>query len=307
MKPCLDDPVMGEKFVKVALIVNPVSGGGRGREIHQRLLRRATREGDAADSFVTERSGDARRFAHDLSEPYDAVLVVGGDGTFNEVINGLQESSRYPLLQVPLGTANMLARELDQPKDLNVLYDIVRSGKIRTLDLVSAKGEWGSRRFVLLSSVGFDALVTHEVAKTRTGTMGYAAYICPIVRSLCRYRKERVEAVIDGEERIFGAMVVASKTKNYGGVLTITDRAELGSGEIDVAIFRRGSILSLAVYTIVAYFGRISKHPWVVYRKAKSISIFSANPVCVQADGDFIGQTPLHLECLNDQIRILVS
>ncbi|MHC4886783.1 MAG: diacylglycerol/lipid kinase family protein [Planctomycetota bacterium] len=299
-------------MLNTAMIVNPVSGGGQGLEAQRCLQAIIKQAGDECTSFVTERSGDANRFAHDLSQSssssqsasYDAVFVIGGDGTFNEVINGLQDLSVYPLLQIPLGTANMLAQELNQSKDLQTLYSLVQQGRTRALDVVEARGEWGERRFVLLSSVGFDALVTNEVSRTRTGTMGYSAYIKPILRSLCRYRVPHLRITVDDDEQLRGAMVVASNTKNYGGVLSITDLAELGDGMFDVAVFKRGSIPSLLIYTIVAYFGRISAHPWVTYRKARRVKIESDDSAYVQVDGDFIGQVPLELRCLPQPIRV---
>ena len=151
--------------MRVLVIGNPVSGGGRSGRLLERLVRSLEQKGHAVDVFLTEGAGEARRRAEQLEAGADRLVVVGGDGTLNEVLNGLPDPSRIPLTQLATGTANLLAHDLRLPFSVSGMTRLLENGSVRRLDMGLAR----DRRFLLVVSAGFDAMVTHEVQANRSG------------------------------------------------------------------------------------------------------------------------------------------
>jgi len=287
---------------KILLIGNPVAGGGRAKRLMAELLQRLRWRGYLVETFLTSLAGDAGHRARDIEADVDVVLIVGGDGTVNEILNGLPEPSRTPIAHLPTGTANILGRELGLPRKAEDLVRILEGGHLRRLDM----GLLGERRFLMVASAGFDAMVTNEVRKRRGGTLGYVGYLVPILRSLRRYHPPELRVTVDGGEQISGSFVVVSNTRNYGGIFSFADQARCDSGHLDICIFPRGSVPALLYYYLAAFCGWVSTRTDVRYRKGTRIRIESREPVAVQADGDPAGVTPVDIQLLPAIVPVLV-
>jgi len=156
--------------MKVLVVVNPIAGGGAAARGAERLVRLLEGRGHAVECFSTrspQEAGEGVR-KRESQGCLDCIVVAGGDGTVNDVVNGLEDPSRIPLAHLAYGTANMLARELRIPRDPGALVSLVERGASRRIDL----GRAGSRRFLLVASSGFDAMVTRAISRTRRGTLG---------------------------------------------------------------------------------------------------------------------------------------
>ncbi len=274
------------------MVGNPVAGRGGAPRKAERFARELERRGHHVDWLLTRRVGEARRRAGELEGRVDCIVVAAGDGTLNEVVNGLSDPSRTPLGHLPLGTANLLAHELGLPHRPEALAELVESGATRRIDL----GRIGRSRFLLLASSGFDALVTQRVRRARAKGLGYRGYLLPILRTLASYREPHLRVRIDGREELEGSLVVASNLRNYGGLFSVTDRARCDSGHLDVCVFRSASRLEIPGYVAAAALGRISRLRSVAYREARRVEIEGERPVPVQVDGDYWGTTPVALE-----------
>jgi diacylglycerol kinase family enzyme len=231
----------------------------------------------------------------------DRIVVAGGDGTVNDVLNGLEDPSRIPLAHLAYGTANMLARELRIPGDPSALAALVESERWRRLDL----GRAGARRFLMVASSGFDAMVTRAVSRTRRGTLGYFGYARPILRALREYDAPRLSVSVDGSEPLPGALAVVSNIRNYGGILSIADRARPDSGVLDICVFSGERVTDLVRYGFAALTRRVSRLPDVTYRTGRRIAIESERPAAVQIDGDYRGTTPLAIEVEASVVPVL--
>jgi YegS/Rv2252/BmrU family lipid kinase len=258
------------------------------------LVRLLEGRGHAVECFSTrspEEAGEGVRKRE--SQGYlDCIVVAGGDGTVNDVVNGLENPSRTPLAHLAYGTANMLARELRIPRDPEALASLVERGASRRIDL----GRAGSRRFLLVASSGFDAMVTRAISRTRRGTLGYPGYARPILGALRSYRAPRLRVQVDGAEPLVGALAIVSNIRNYGGIFSVADRACPDSGVLDVCVFSGERALDLARYAFAAARRRVSKLPDVAYRTGRCIVIEARDPTAVQIDGDYRGTTPLTIE-----------
>jgi len=288
--------------MKTLVIANPIAGGGKGQRLANALTMQLRKRGMDVEMFLTSGTGDAFRRAQSLGDPLDRIVVVGGDGTLNETVNGLNHPSRTPIAQLPVGTANILAHELRLPRRPDKVAAMVATGHVRQIDHGLANGT----RFLMVASAGFDAMVTRAVKQRRQGSLGYKGYIVPIVQTLYRYRSPSLRVCLDEGQPITGAMVIVGNTRNYGGLFSVTDRAQCDSGHFDVCVFPNGSPAALGLYALAAAGRRVSRLRNVVYRTARHITITADRPTPVQIDGDYFGQTPIEITIQPAAVPIII-
>ncbi len=216
-----------------------------------------------------------------------AVIVAGGDGTINEVI---QELANTPVALgiVPLGTVNVWALELGISATAVGAAAALVSGQIRTIDL----GRANDRYFLLMGSAGFDAHVTRNVSTRLKRWWGPAAYIVTAGRSVWRYTGTRARVVLDGDEvECSLLMLVAGNTRLYGGrMVEITPLALVDDGLLDVCIFTGRGARDLVHYTWAVLRHRHTKNMrGVLCRRVRRVEVYAERPLPVQVDGDYAG------------------
>jgi YegS/Rv2252/BmrU family lipid kinase len=288
--------------VNVLVIGNPVAGTGKAGRRAERLVRLLERRGHAVEWRLTRRPGEARRHVGDLEGKVDCIVVAGGDGTVNEVVNGLADPAATPLTHMALGTANLLARELGIPRDPEALVEVVERGATRRIDLARV----AQSRFLLVASSGFDAMVTERIQRSGKKPQRYSGYFVPLLRTLAEYRPPRLDVSVEAGEPLTGALVVVSNIRNYGGLFSIADRARCDSGHLDVCVFPRAEVRDLLRYARAARAARVSRLEGVEYRTGRRVRIASAEPVPVQVDGDHWGVTPIDIDLEPSRVPILV-
>ena len=288
--------------MNILVICNPISGGGRAAKLTSKLRELLERRGHEVDSFLTSAAGDARRRASQVTPEIDRIVSVGGDGTLNEVLNGLEDPSRTPLTQLATGTANLLAHDLDLPYDAEGVSRLLEHGTIRRLDL----GLVGDRRFLMVVSSGFDAMVTLEAQGNRTGPMNYARWLPSIVKVLREYEPPRFTVRVDDRDPIEGQLVIVSNVRNYGGLFTLADRAVCDSGFLDVCVLTRAALPGLMRALVSGLTGGLSRTEGVVYVHGTRIGITSDKPVPVEIDGDPFGTTPIQVSLQPRHVPIVV-
>ncbi|MBN1615058.1 MAG: diacylglycerol kinase family lipid kinase [Deltaproteobacteria bacterium] len=288
--------------MKVFVIANPIAGGGRGERLTQDLFEALGRNGYQVDGHLTRSAGEAGAQARDLATDFEALVIVGGDGTINEVLNGLKDPSQTPLAVLPAGTANILARELSLSDRPAGLVRTLKKGVIRRIDM----GLIGKHRFLMVASAGFDAFVTEEVRRRRKKSLGFRRYLLPILSVLMHYRPPDLTVTVDGGEAVRGSFVVVSNTKIYGGIFSFADRAQCDSGHLDICVFPRGDMWALLRYYVAAYRRRVSSDTDVRYCKGKRILIESKEPAMIQVDGEPFGTTPSDIRIVPSCVPIKV-
>ena len=285
--------------MKLLVIGNPVSGGGTARRIIEEMGNLLEARGHEVETYLTGAAGDAKRRASQLDARCEAVIVAGGDGTLNEVINGLDLSRSLPIAFVPAGTGNVIAYELRLRRPLADIVGYIECGQVRNIDL----GLIGDRRFLMLASAGFDALVTREVQRSRRGTFWRGAYAVPILRSLWQYKIPDLQVSVDGVE-VEGGLAIVNKTPFYGGVLTIAHRARCDSGHFDVCVFPNASLPALAQYGLAAWIGKAATLKGMTYLTGTHVEITASEAVHVQVDGDYFGTTPVVMDLVPAAVPI---
>ena len=219
-------------------------------------------------------------------------MVVGGDGTLNEVLNGLADPGRIAIAQLPTGTANILARELDFAWDPEGVVALLEQGEVLRIDM----GLVGERRFLMNVTAGFDAEVTKRVREQRTGKLGFLGYVRPILDVLEDYEPPELRVMVDDDGPFVCELVVASSTRNYGGLFKVSEEARPDSGHLDVCMFTKAGLPELVRLGTAALFRGVAESEGVVYWTGTRISIDAQEPAPVQVDGDYFGTTPTRIE-----------
>ncbi|MBL8733401.1 MAG: hypothetical protein JNN13_13605 [Planctomycetes bacterium] len=286
------------------LIANPISGGGKGRRLAPQLAAALAQRGVPAEVFFTTRAGDATARARAAGEePWGGLVALGGDGTVNEVLNGMPDPSR-PLGVLPVGTANVLAVELGLPRRVEAAADVLARGSHRELAIGTVRSGGGpDRRFLLFASAGIDGDICERLQQVRTGTLGKHKWFAPILRTLRRWPQFSLRATLaDGSVLDDLQTVLVSRVRNFGGWLHLTPEVDAGSGLLHVLGFRSRSRLGWLWHGARGLCGGLVAGKGLVTRTTTALRIDGRAPV--QVDGDFAGHSPLELGLAPVKARI---
>ena len=285
---------------KTLVIFNPTAGMRRRAKL-ERVLAHMRALGADVTLHETSARGDAERTARDAAlGRYDVVVAAGGDGTINEVINGLV-GQHVPLGIIPLGTANVLAAELDLPADEEGLARTIALGRTQAVNL----GEVNGRRFVQMAGVGFDA---HVVASVDTGMkrlIGKLAYVWETLRGFFRFSFRPYHVIVDGKTYEVGSAVFANG-HYYGGRFVCAKEARLFEPRLHVCLFKSVGPWSALRYAAWMLLGRLDKLPDYEVVPATSIIVEGAAGEPVQGDGDIVTHLPLDARIATDHLDMLV-
>lgn len=287
--------------MRIRLIVNPIAGRGNGLYLAKRLENYLVARGVKTETVRTNQKGDALLAA--AQQDVDCVVVVGGDGTVNEVANGIGGTG-IPMALLPAGTANAIARELHIPKNPETLGELILRNQTRTIDA----GLCGNRRFLLCGGAGPDAAVIHYVHQKRTGRLGVTGYFLPVLLVMFKYSFPSFRVILDDHE-IFEDIqyAVVANCKYSAGIFPATREASVTDGLLDLVMFHNLNTLRLTGYAARSFFGSLAATKNVIYKKVKTVSLEPLEEKCVpfQVDGDPAGFLPVAIHIEPSSIRII--
>lgn len=270
-------------------IVNPVSGR---REVKPRVdaaCSAVAARGAHVEVRFTERGGHATEIAAGEADAFDAVLVVGGDGTVSEVVNGLIGSD-VPIAVLPTGTENLLARELGMPRSPDTLARLLVEGFARPHDVGQANG----RNFVAVTGVGFDADCVDRLVARRHGHISRLSYARPILKTFLSYKFPPIRVEADGKNVFEGrGIALVGIIRTYAAKFHLFQRASTFDGLLDLVVFPCAGKLGLAQHAINLLLRRHLKSPSVVYGQHREIRISSDVPLRHEVDGEAGGDLPV--------------
>jgi YegS/Rv2252/BmrU family lipid kinase len=287
---------------RALLVLNPISGGGIGRRVLPRFREALSRRGMESEVFETERAGDARRVARERGGDFRWVVAMGGDGTINEILNGLEDPTATAIGAYPTGTSNILARELALPRNPERAAAIIAAREVREFDV----GEANGRRFLACAGVGWDADVLRRLEEVRRGPISHATYLQPIAKAVMGWDFPEIRCRVDGEA-ITGSLLFVGNIKNYAAFFTVTPEARFDSGVLDVTAIRGGHKRDFLRWFAAAFAGRLTVYKDVICRRGRHIEIDADRPLPFQVDGDCVGETPLTITVRPAGARILVD
>ncbi|MDD2485831.1 MAG: diacylglycerol kinase family lipid kinase [bacterium] len=292
-------------MARAALILNPVAGQGRLKVARDRLMHIMSEVGLDCRISLTEQAGDGLRLAREAAgDGYDLVVAVGGDGTVNEVVNGLAGLDT-PLGILPLGSVNVLARELAIPLDLPRAARVLVDGTLRRIDLGMAAG----RYFTLMAGFGFDAEVVSNVRPPVKDIIGPSAYVLKSLEALTYYQATDISIEMDGrtfQTKAFAAII--GNSSMYAYPLKVTPHACMDDGLLDICIFERPMTDRIGfLHQMVDIFReRHLHHPDVQYFRARHVVIESEPEIMMQLDGDIFGTTPAEVSIIPRSLPLMV-
>jgi diacylglycerol kinase (ATP) len=285
---------------RLLVIHNPIAGRRRRRQL-DRVLGLLAQQGIAVTFQETAGRGHAETLARDVREDaYDAVVAAGGDGTINEIVNGL--SGRDVTLGiVPVGTGNVLAAELELPVDAERLAAMLASGPVRRIHL----GEVDGRLFTMMAGLGFDAHVIDRVDLAVKRRFGKLAYVLATLRQLKLWDRPSYRIAIDGVVHEC-ASVIAANGHYYGGRFVAAPQARLDAPNLEFVLFgksSRGAALRYAAALACGLLGHMSD---VRVVRGREIVVAGEPHEPVQADGDIVARLPATIRVAAADQRIIV-
>jgi diacylglycerol kinase (ATP) len=294
------------------LIVNPTAGRRR-RGLVDAVAARVRQEGWSVDVVETKAAGDARRLAATCDAGrYDVIAVAGGDGTINEVINGLAgRGDDTPAIGiVPLGTANVLAHELGLGFSAAAVARTMVAGRPLLVQPGEAVNGAGARCFSLMAGAGFDAKVVAGVSAPLKRRLGRAAYVWRSLVEARRYRPVRYEVEVDGV-RHEASSVIVTRSRHYAGPYVVAPKAALGEPLLHVCLFECWGRSHTFRYGLALLLGRLPRTAGyrVVAGRSVRVSVLSdageVREQPVQIDGDNALTLPVSIGLAAGAIRLL--
>lgn len=307
---------MLEGIKTASIIFNPLAGGGHWRRhLHLDEARRVlSAAGIEADLRPTSGPGEAGKIAaRAVSEGSQMIIVCGGDGTLNEVANGMT-GSQVPVALLPAGTANVLAKELGISWKIPKAAAMISDGiPVRiALGLMTPSDDPALRRyFVCVAGAGADGALVHALDPAMKLKTGIASYWFEGFRQLLSYKFPKFRIVAQhhsGDKTIEGTLVVIGRTKHYGGPFRITTGADFFSDEFELAIFTTQNALRYLAYLPATWTGALRRLPDVHFVKTSSFQCQSLGPgpVYAQLDGEPSVPLPVDFTIVPDALTLVV-
>lgn len=304
-------------------IVNPYAGSGRGMKLWKIMARYMDHHNIEYEAFLTEGAGNARTIAGRLTggvkEPL-YIIVVGGDGTVNEVLDGVSFHSPLSLGYIPAGSGNDLARSLRMPR--SVIKCLKKQLTPRHFTMVDygvlsyGEQELSHRRFLVSAGIGYDAAVCQEAltsrSKGRLSRMGLGrlSYIIPGIRQLFKCKSSKGYIILDGVKKVeFNNILFISChiLPSEGGGFMFAPKADGSDGKINICVVSHAARTRLIPVLLSAFTGGRSRLKGMRSFECREIAIHTETGLPVHADGECCGiQTDIQAGCIARKVRLMI-
>jgi len=309
--------------VKTCIILNPEAGGGGAAESP---LDRAIA---ALPDTVVRRSpapGGARHLATEAADNgFERIVAAGGDGTLNEVLNGLAPALAVEIGLIPLGTGNDLARTLGIPTDPVAAVQVLETGHARAIDAVRVEtlspeesdgdGSAAARWFLNASAGGFSGEVDERLDGEVKGSWGPLAYLRGALEALANLEPYRLRLTIDGEgggsdkpEEIATPAVnlVVANGRTIAAGIPVAPDASIDDGLADLVVIQPAPVSRLSVLASKTLVGLHEGDDLVIHRRVRSVTVHAEPAMPFNLDGEMSGKTPVRYEVVPGAVRFVV-
>ncbi len=296
----------GTKASRQFVILNPASGTCSVEEVHGALERHFSCSNGSCRVHRMTGKENLEELARQAAEDgCEVVIAAGGDGTVSAVAGGLV-GTNVPLGILPVGTGNILARELNVPIDLDAACALIAGPHRETpVDALKAEG----RYFFTHVGVGVDALMIRDTSKEQKKRFGRLAYLWTALTQLMGFKAKRFTIRLEGQpvKRAHACEVLVANSRTLGQKpLTWGPHIRLDDGKADVCIVKAKTVMEYLKVTWAMLLGKHRESPIVSYLEATStIEIDCSKSLPVQADGEIIGKTPVRVEVVSGALRVV--
>jgi len=269
--------------MRIKVILNPVAGRGRARKAKDLIVKTLSEYGVEFDLEETQAHNHAIEIARQaVNGDYDLVIAAGGDGTVNQVINGMA-GSNIPLGILGCGTGNDFAAMIGMPKDTALSIKRIIEGHTRQVDFCRVNDKY----FISSVGAGFDGAVAYTVNHSFRWIRGMAAYILGVFKTLFSYKQHSVRLTIDDQTYQFKALLVAvNNSTTYGGGIKINPEAKIDDGLFDVCAAKNLNFLEILLCLPLAVKGAHQNLKKVMMLKGSKVVLESESPLYYQLDGE---------------------
>lgn len=303
-------------------IVNPEAGGGRSSKIWKKAERQLNHLGIAYEAFLTEKAGDAMGYAAHLTEGCReprVIITVGGDGTMNEVLDGLAFCGPVTLGYIPAGSGNDLARSLRLPRrPSRCLKKILSPKYYKLLDygVVSYGEKMEHRRFLISAGIGMDGAVCHNLACSKVKQVLGKAHLERLsywilgIKQLVLSYPVKGYLLLDGTQKVelnHIYFISAHIHAFEGGGFKFAPEADPSDGKLTLCVVHHCPKLKLIPFLASSLLGHQKKYRGVRSYSCREVEIHTERPIPVHADGEScMSQKSIHLRCIPRKVRMIV-
>jgi len=290
----------------VAFLVNPASGNGSTGRRWEKLHARAAELGLTGRTLLSERPGHLIELARGAAAEHALLVVVGGDGTLNEVVNGVAGSGAE-LAVLPAGTGQDFGRTYGIPARFDDAVRVALTGETRTIDLGRVTFAGGERLFANVGSVGMSGAVARRANGMSKALGGRATFYYALVREFATWRNGEVTVTFDDGERR-GPMhdVIVANGQWHGGGMRLAPGARSDDGLFDAVLIGDISKRDFVTTSPKLYRGGHVHHPRVEVVRSATVAVDAAEPLPLEVEGEPVGTTPARFEIVPRALRVRV-
>ena len=287
------------------IIYNPTSGREAFKESLAEVLERLEIGGYITSTHATTCAGDATQAAAKACDlGFDLIVAAGGDGTVNEVVNGMAAYDERPALGIiPMGTVNDFAKALHIPPTIDEAVEMIVTGRSARIDI----GRMNSKYFINIAGGGKITEVSYEAPSKLKSIIGPLAYYVKGIEMLPKIRSTNVK--IEYDDNVFEGKVMLfmlGLTNSIGGFEKLVPDARLNDGKFTLIIVEEAGLAEIGHIMTLATRGEHLKHPKVHFFKAEEVDISSFEEVHLNLDGEFGGVLPAHFINLKEHLEVRV-
>jgi YegS/Rv2252/BmrU family lipid kinase len=293
--------------------VNPAAAGGTTGKRWPEIAHRAAQRGLDGDALISERPGQLTSLAADaVAGGATRLVVVGGDGSVNEVVNGIGDAHGVELAVIPRGTGWDFVRTFDIPRDVDAAVDVALTGPVREIDLGAVTYRtWGGEEarsvFANVASAGISGAIAQRANESSKALGGKVSYYWATLTVFFGWQTGEMRVTVDGESRN-GKMIdaVVCNGRYLGGGMMMCPDAEPDDGVFDVLLIGDVTKRDLLLVLPKTYKGNHLPHPRLELLRGKVVTVESAEPLPIELDGEQPGTTPARFEVLSRALRLRV-
>jgi diacylglycerol kinase (ATP) len=291
------------KIKKYKLIANPAAGRGRSRELVARIVEIFTSRRAAFDLDYTRGPGDAARIARESAGEFDVIVVIGGDGSINDIIPGMLFSP-WPLGIIPAGSGNDFIKSLNISSRLENAVDTVLRGEAKVIDV----GRINGRFFANGVGMGFDAAVNRESYAVNNSKRGLLLYVWALARTLGKYDPVALKITMNGETFARDTfMLTVGNGTTVGGGFKLTPHAMIDDALLDVTIVRPLTLPVLLWHLPKVFLGAIDGVKYATLHRTDRLVVETNGPVPVHLDGEIYpgDENRFEIEIIPRALRVI--
>ena len=284
---------------KIAIIYNPNAGSAKIKKllkIKERLSLKSS-----VTIYDTQKPGDATSIAKRECKNFDIIVAAGGDGTINEVINGIDVNTKLGI--IPLGTANILAIEAGIKNDVKSICKLIEKGNTKKIYISNIN----DKKFFLMAGIGYDGDIVHKMKPSLKKIFGKAMFGFLGLLEFFKLKKYNIKVETESETA-FGNWVLITNSKHYAGPYKITKSTSIFNDSIVCYVFNDLSRLGFLYYIfLIIFYGDLSRSKKVTKIISKNIKISSKEKINVQCDGEKYGNLPIEINFSSEVVNLLTA